>query len=40
MSKFKEIGNNTNIKSNTNIPKFSQIIERKNSQLLPLISKK
>ena len=40
MSKFKEVGNNTNIKSNTNIPKFSQIIERKNSQLLPLISKK
>ena len=40
MSKFKDIGNNTNIKSNTNIPKFSQIIERKNSQLLPLISKK
>ena len=40
MSKFKEIGNNTNIKSNTNIPKFSQIIERKNYQLLPLISKK
>ena len=40
MSKFKEIGNYTNIKSNTNIPKFSQIIERKNSQLLPLISKK
>ena len=40
MSKFKEIGNNTNIKSNKNIPKFSQIIERKNSQLLPLISKK
>ena len=40
MSKFKEIGNNTNIKSNTNIPKFSQIIERKNSQLLPLIGKK
>ena len=40
MSKFKEIGNNTNIKSNTNIPKFSQIIERKNSQLFPLISKK
>ena len=40
MSKFKEIGNNTNIKSNTNIPKFSQIIERKNSQLLPLINKK
>ena len=40
MSKFKDIGNNTNIKSNTNIPKFSQIIERKNYQLLPLISKK
>ena len=40
MSKFKEVGNNTNIKSNTNIPKFSQIIGRKNSQLLPLISKK
>jgi len=40
MSKFKEIGNNTNIKSNKNIPKFSQIIERKNLQLLPLISKK
>ena len=40
MSKFKEVGNNTNIKSNKNKPKFSQIIERKNSQLLPLISKK